>query len=472
MTQRAALMLAKILGDLHATWKPHPGQQLIIRKLFGDLAPVVMSEWGRKGGKTETIEYFLTRGALTRGGGWYYFAPEQKQAKEIVWASGRLQRFVPPQYVAAINNTEMRITLTNGAFIKVDGSDNYEAYRGIEPHGAAYDEFKDFRPEFHPAFSPNFLVYKAPLLICGTPPELDIEHYDAMIAVLKEIGCYFNFPSWVNPHNDRDWLKAEKLSLYRRGEGDVWEREFGAKRVRGGRNSLFPMYDPTRHVKPHDAVMADLLRDKKKLIWQVIADPGNATVFGVLFRAINPFTRHVYRIGEIYETNQSETSTSRIVPRIQALKEALCPGYEAYGIEWEQLYDEAATWFATEALNSFGEMFTPTSKGTRDIDEGLSLLKDQMLHGLTTITDRCINLGKEIENYVRDPKTGRPRKDCADHLIDCDRYGNDFAGIDLSPEKEPEEKDPDDARRFVTPEQDLEDANADDDEAFGVMDDF
>jgi hypothetical protein len=117
-----ALQLAKILSDLHRAWKPHPGQKLIIKKLFGDGAPAVMSEWGRKGGKTETIEYFLTRGGLTRGGGWYYFAPEQKQAKEIVWASGRLQKFVPRHYIAAINNTEMRITLTNGSFIKVDGS--------------------------------------------------------------------------------------------------------------------------------------------------------------------------------------------------------------------------------------------------------------------------------------------------------------------------------------------------------------
>lgn len=462
-------MLAKIIGDLHGQWRPHDGQKAIIRKIFGEGALCVMSEWGRKGGKTETIEYFLTRGALTKGRGWYYFAPEQKQAKEIVWASGRLQRFVPRQYVDSINNTEMRITLTNGSFIKVDGSDNFESYRGIEPGGAAYDEFKDFRPEFHPAFSPNFAVFRAPLLICGTVPETDVEHYDSMRTEMASHGCLFNFPTWVNPHIDRAWLKAEKAALYRRGDGDQWEREYAAKKVRGGRNAIFPMFSAAKHVKPHKAVMEELYRDRKKLLWQCIADPGNATVFGVLFRVINPYTRHVYRIAEIYETNQAETSTSRIVPRARQMRAELFPDAEACGVEWELLYDEAATWFATEALNSFGESWTPTAKGTRDIDQGLSLIKDQMLYGLTTISDRCSNLTKEIQNFIRDPRTGRPRKDCSDHLIDCDRYGNDFAGIDLSPEQEPENLDADSQARFRTPEQDMA-AEGDDD--FGALDDF
>jgi hypothetical protein len=445
----------------------------MLNALFLHCYSLVFGENGRKWGKTEVIAYYLWRRALTVPGGHYYFAPEQKQAKEIIWASDRIQKFGPQEYIdGKPNDTEMRIWFKNGSFIKIDGSDNFSSHRGTEPHTLVYDEFLDFRPEFHTIMDPNRLPHKAPLLIFTTPPNRDIEHYDGMKSSLKLGVDYFNFPSWMNPHVDRGWLKAKKAELYARGEGDVWEREYGAKKVRGGKDSIFPMYSRKTHVKPFKAVMEEIFRDRKRLLWQVICDPGNATCFAVLFRAINPYTRHVYRLAEIYETNQAETSTSRIVPRIRAIREELYPDAEAHGNEWEQLYDEAATWFATEALISFGEVFSPTSKGTRDIDEGLSLLKDQMLYGLTTITDRCINLGKEIENFVRDPKTGKPRKDCQDHLIDCDRYGNDFAGIDLAPEVEPVTPDQDMAPRFKSPQQDLDEAANADDEAWGVLDDF
>lgn len=475
----SALYYAKVIGDLNARWTPHPDQQRILYALFALLEPLVFNESGRKFGKTEIIAYFLWRRALTVPGGHYYFAPEQKQAKEIFWATGRLQEFGPQEYLdGQPNNTEMRMRFTNGSFIKVDGSDNFNAYRGVEPHTAVYDEFRDFRPEFHKAMGPNLGVYKAPLLICSTPPEqMELEHYDAMKVGLTPGKNYFNFPSWANPHMDKEWLEKEKTKLYARGEGDVWEREYGAKRVRGGSNAIFPMFDAptkekplTKHVRPHQEVMDAVLRDKKKLHWQVICDPGNSTVFCVLFRAINPYTRKVYRLAEIYETSQAETSTSKIVPRIQKMREELCPAYEAYGIEWEQYYDEAATWFAVEAENSFDETFTPTTKAMANIDEGLSLLKDQMLHGLTVISDRCKDLIKEYANFLRDPATGKPRKDCADHAIDCDRYGNDLAGIDLRPEQEPPEQDPDDLPRFRTPEQDLDDDRDFDD--FNGLEDF
>lgn len=460
MTQ-AALQLASALHALNSRWQPHPAQQRILNAIFRDRAASVFVECGRKFGKTETIAYFLWRLALLRPGGYYYFAPEQKQAKEIIWAAGRLQAFGPQEFLAGKpNDTEMRIRLINGSFIKVDGSDNFNAYRGIEPHGVAYDEYRDFRPEFHRAFGANLSVYGAPLLLCGTPPEpLELDHYDAM-RDQHELGRdRFVYPSWSNPHISREWLKAEREKLIARGETDVWQREYEAKRVIGGSNAIFPMFSRKKHVKPHQEVMAEVWRDKDRLIWQVICDPGNASTFGVLFRAINPYTRRVYRLAEIYEKDQAETSTSRIVPRIKALRDELCPNWQALGIEWEQLYDEAATWFATEALASFGEHFTPTSKGTKDKDQGLSLMKDQMIYDLTVISDGCVSLIKETEGYIRDKNGKIPKMN--DHLIDCDRYGNDFASCDLTPLDQPKAPDPLSERRAYTIEQDQL-ANSDD----------
>jgi len=182
-----ALALARTIADLNACWEPHFAQQTVLNAIFRDHYPVVFNEWGRKGGKTDLISYFLWRKALTIPGGHYYFAPEQKQAKEIIWVSGRLQAFGPQEYLdGRPNETEMRIWFKNGSFIKVDGSDNFNAHRGTEPHSAVYDEFRDFRPEFHKVMGPNLSVYLAQLLICTTPPEpLELDHYDALLHGLE-----------------------------------------------------------------------------------------------------------------------------------------------------------------------------------------------------------------------------------------------------------------------------------------------
>ena len=420
-----ALQLAQVIADLNAVWTPHDGQHPVIYAAFGLQEPVIFDESGRKKGKSEEIAYFLWRMSLTRRPnlGHYYFAPEQKQAKEIFWAANRIQTFGPGKYIADINNSEMRIRMVNGAFIKIDGSDNYNAYRGLSEVGSAvYDEYRDFRREFHNAFGPNLAVHNAPLLICSTPPEAPegseaAEHYDSMKAGLVPGRSYFSFPSWINPYLSKEWLRNERAKHIARGEYDVWQREYEAKRVMGGNNAIFPMFSRQRHVRPHDELLAEVLRDRTRLEWQVVCDPGNASVFGVLVRAINPYTRKVYVLGEIYEKDQAETSTSRIIPRIKAMRDELCPGWQLHGIEWTQVYDEAATWFMTEAANSFEEFFAPTQKALNDKDQGLSLIKDQMLADLFVVSDRCPNLIKEIKGYIRDKKGKIPKE--SDHLIDC-----------------------------------------------------
>lgn len=448
---------------LNQRWKAHQTQLMVLRKVIRDKAPVVFTECGRKWGKTEIAAYLEWRAASVMPmAGCYYFAPFQTQGKEIVWAPGRLQHFGPRELLDGNpNNTEMRINLINESFIKVDGSDNFERHRGTQPHFAVYDEFKDFRREFHQAMGPNYAVFQAQLAIFGTPPEeLELEHYDALRDQAKAEGCYFNFPTWANPHIDRDWLRRERNLLYARGEGDVWEREYAAKRVHGGSNAIFPMFDPAangRHIKPHQQVMDSLFRDRHKLIWQTIADPGTATVFAVIFRAINPYTKQVWRLDEIYEREQANTSTSRMIPRIRAKQAELFPDAERFGVQWHQIYDEAATWFAAEAQASFNDSWTPSHKlkgdGQSKKEHGLSLIKDQMLTARFIASDRCVHFKKEILGYIR--KDGKIPKE-NDHLIDADRYGNAMEGLDLTFEFEAPPPDRDDMRRFATPEDDFE----------------
>jgi hypothetical protein len=236
-------------------------------------------------------------------------------------------------------------------------------------------------------------------------------------------------PSWENPHISQEWLDNEREKLFARGEEEVWYREYEAKFVIGGRKSIFPMFDRNRHVRPHNSLMAEIRRDAKRLQWSVIADPGSTPKFGVLFVAYNPHSKKIYVLDEIYEGDQYNTSVQKIYPRITFICEQLYPNSSIID-EWVKIYDEAATWFTNEVMNYYGVYFSPTHKHLHKKDAGLSLIKDQLLHDVMCISDRCVNLCTEMENYVSDGKGNLPKS--GDHLIDCLRYGN--AALNITPE--------------------------------------
>lgn len=402
---------------LHQNWKPHPGQVRIGQALFRDQCKDIFVQAGRNFGKTELMIYCLWRWALLNPGSEnYYFSPHMKQTREILWASKRLQNFAPRELVASENNTEMRINLGNGSFIKCDGSDNVDSYRGVKPKGlVVFDEFKDFRPEFYTSFEPNRAAHRAPLLIIGTPPDRECQFLSISGEFERNPNkVFFRAPSSENPHLSREYLDTTKAELEARGELDVWQREYEAMYVPGGVSKIFPMLSRA-HVWGHDRVLSIVERDLKRLEFIAVADPAAATTFGVLFVCINTYKRIVYAVDELYESDQSRMSVGAIGKRIIDKRNEIAPD-----AEWLMVYDEAATWFANEMLDKFGEGFQPTSKASKSKEDGLSLIKDLLLNKKLIISDRCVKLFWEMDNYYKD-KTGKIPK-VNDHLIDCLRY--------------------------------------------------
>lgn len=447
---------AKIITALHEHWDPHDGQVPIGKALFSDLKQVIFVQCGRKFGKTEILVYMLIRWALThKGSTCYYISPFKTQSREILWASKRMQNFIPREFIKDVNNTEMRITLTNDSFIKADGSDNFEAFRGVNPHIVVYDEFKDFRPEFHLAMAPNLATFKAPLVIVGTPPEMEGQ-YTVLAEECKhdENKAFFEAPSWSNPYLDRAWLENEKKTLYARGDGNIWEREYAAKFVTGGPSSVFPMLDKA-HKRPHAEVMAKIARDKKKLQWYCMADPGTTTCFAVLFVCVNNYTKEIICLDEIYETTQQKTSVTSIGRRILEKQNELGDLAE---VEWMEYADEAAAWFMTEMADRYSKYFSPTHKSAVDKETGLSLIKDVLLANKITISDRCVNLFWEMQNYVKDKNGKIPKKN--DHLIDCLRYLISIEGYSILGEYTKPRQLSD--ARFYTPEDDFKETTNED----------
>jgi hypothetical protein len=409
-----------LLQELHKRWTPHPKQVEIGKALFNDGKNSVFVQCGRKFGKTEIATYILWRWAqMYPNSACYYIAPLQTQAKEIIWSDPRLITFGPREWLLdgsqGVNNTEMRLKFKNGSFIKVDGSDNYEKHRGTRPAIIVYEEFKDHRKEFRDVMRPNLAVHQAPEVFIGTPPDDDSPENE-FIRTAEEhkvdpVKYFIHAPTWSNPHIPESWLKMEKQRLYARGEGDVWEREYGANVVKGGSNKIFPMLSRDI-VRPHNEIVRSLAKDLKKHQWFAVTDPAAASVFGSLFIALNPYTQHIYVLDEIYEREQAKMTVRQIGKRVIDTVEALAPRPRC---EWRLIYDEAETWFQNEMQEHFEEALEPTHKALHDKDIGISLLKDVLLAGKITISDKCVHFYWELDNYRKDHTGKIPKKN--DHCI-------------------------------------------------------
>jgi len=373
---------------------------------------------------TEIAAYFLWRiGLLFPGSALYYVCQEAQHGREIIWRNRRLQNFGPQKYVHKTLDNEMVLYWKNGSFIKIVGSENFAAADGLTPHAVAYDEFKSFRPQFHTAMEPNRLVKKAPLLILGTPPETYAPNYFQYIEYAEECRqsptkCWFNFSSYDNPFIDKKLIDQKKEEYIRRGEYDVFEREYMGRLIAGGKKAIFPMLT-SDHVKKHEDIFSEIKRDLKKLDWYVTVDPGNTTCAAVLFTAINPYTKKIYILDEIYETLQLNTSVGSLVPRIMRKFAELHPN-GSFEVDAVKTYDEAAAWFATETMDQFGIHFQQTQKEQNKKENGLSLIKDCLLYKSISISDRCTSLYQEMNMYSLDEAGRIPKKN--DHLIDCLRY--------------------------------------------------
>lgn len=406
----------KTLQDLHNTWKAHEGQSLIIKELAQGRKNLFI-QCGRKFGKSELVIYLLWRKALLEpNSSCYYLAPFMKQAKEIIWASRRIQNFISnfSDYVESTDNTELRIRLKNGSFIKVDGSDNFEAYRGITPDFVVYDEFKDFRSEFHEAMSPNLASKNAPLVIIGTPPKPRARNYKQYINLADEFKadptCFWiKRTSYDNPHISHDWLNKERDKLIARGEEDIWQREYLAEIVGGGRQSLFPMFNRAVHLADQQDLINKIKLDYKKWEFYAIARPSATTCFAALFIALHTQSRKIIILDELYEQDKSLMSSERMVDRINSKCFKLFPK-----MNWLYACTDEAPWFSEETMVRFDQYFTPVkTKG----EEGISLLKDILRHNLVIISNKCQNLIWEMENYVLDEKNRLPKE--FDYAIEC-----------------------------------------------------
>lgn len=465
----------RIEFEMHKFWSPHKGQAPVAYALFRLFKRYVFMQCGRKLGKTDLAIYCMYLFAmLFPNSQIYYIADTMKHAGELVWDNGRLPRFflspkkfpwesqeiyenrrnigreLHAKWIDKVNQSEMRVTFTNGSFIKVDGAENYANADGIEPNFIVYDEFKHHDPRFNEAMEPNLRVKRAPLLIVGTPPEELNTYYEKISNSVKKAsyGFFCKRPSYLNPviyplgEKDEDFQEEIKKYLDR-GEEDVLRRELYAEIVMSGSKAIFPVlelpeYDwdtqkyigYSRHIRPRAEMLAEVQKRPKDWEYYTVFDPGSASCFAVLLLAMHKNDKRVFVLDEIYEKDQRETTSRKIVERAREKWRAI----RAYESDWGLHYDNAAKWFENEVWDIYPELtLEPCEKdiGTRGEDRKdvkLSMIKDMLIFNKLTVAKECIWTIWEMVNYRKDEKGKIPKGN--DHLIDCLRYGLNAMGYD------------------------------------------
>jgi hypothetical protein len=454
---------SQVLIDLES-FVPHAGQIPIGKAIFYDGKKRIFIECGRKFGKTEMIIYILYRWCMLYPNSWcYYIAPYQNQINDLVWANGRMPYFLSEKlrikYGVKINNSEYRIEFRNGSFIKCDGSDNYEKGRGYSATGVSfYDEFKDQHPKFHDGFEANLAITDAPLVFVGTPPNESEDSYERWCSIADEVrdsetGFHICRPSMTNPHVSKEYFERKYNELKKKGELWKWEQEYMAQRVNAGSNTIFPMLDKEKHVRPYKDVLIEILNHHEDYEFFISFDPGTATVFGVLLGAIHRYSKKVHWLDEIYADNFATNSAGIVVAKARQKMFEIMPE----GERWHGVYDYAATWFLNEYQTNYeieGLFLHPCEKDLKNKENKLSLIKDMILGGFWEATDRCVKLWWEMTKYSTDEHGRIPKKN--DHLIDNSRYILNAMRYDKIPQDRPKtEAEIVGDRRKITIEDDL-----------------
>lgn len=446
------LELSEIIEGLHRKWTPHEGQLPFGSALFYQGYKNIFGECGRNLGKTDIASYCTWRWAMQYPGSEnYIFEPFQNQAREILWASNRIQTFGPEEWIQDINKTEMRITFNNGSFVKLDGADNEDARRGIKPKGLIiYDEFKDHKKSFVDAMEPNRASHDAPALFLGTPPEFHNHFVDfAEYAKANPLEWkYIQAPSSLNPHLSRKWLENKKKMMIAMGDEEGWLREYEATFVKGGKRHIFPQF-LKYSLKP----LQDLL-PKDINHWQmcITFDPGTSTTFAVLFTLYNPYSKKIIIVDEIYEQTMSEMTVQKIYGKAQKKVDI----WKRMGVkEFQFVYDEAATWFKNEISELCSWYMEPSKKAQNDKNSGISLIRDMFANNSIDVAKECLKYIWEMENYIKDDEGRIPKIN--DHLIDCHRYTLAALGYEFTDTKYIAPPDPDTQRRAYRIEDDFND---------------
>ena len=413
-------------------YKLHPKQQIIYDEIFLNNRKRVLVVAGCSFGKS------AVEGAVAMGMGCFpnkssfIIGPTRKQQKEVMW-EGRdsIKELVPMSFGAKFMESESRIEFPEwGSFIKIDGSENYDAFRGVAGDLWLFDEAQmcDFR--FYDAIYPRLSKRNGALVVVGTMVR-DLNNRFMQLwreAQSDPDWLVIHAPSADNPsENVQEFLKKEKDKYLKRGDHATWALEFDCVYMPGGKDAVYPQYDPKKHNRPRDWFTPRVDRELSNIDFFTCFDPGSTSVFAVLLCAINRDTAEIYVLDEVYEKNKNMTTPRTIWSITSLLEKKWFRGKTPV-----RIFDEAAAWFGIQMGSELNIGLVPAQKNSRDKMDDIGLIKDAIAASKFFVNmDDCPRFIEEMLSYETD-ENGRP-KEKNDHQMDNCRYIVRVGGYTMNP---------------------------------------
>jgi hypothetical protein len=127
-------------------YEPRPSYQLPVWQAYERGCRRFVCVWHRRAGKDVSLLNLAIRASQERPGVYWHVFPELKRARKVLWQGrnreGRpfLEHF-PPEFVAAKNEAEMTIRLTNNSIWQLIGMNDIDANIGANPCWITFSEY-------------------------------------------------------------------------------------------------------------------------------------------------------------------------------------------------------------------------------------------------------------------------------------------------------------------------------------------
>jgi hypothetical protein len=213
---------------------------------------------GRRFGKTYLAIAEMIRAARQPNRMIWYVGPNDHQSKRIVW--DRLKALTRSHWLKRPRETRMRIDLTSGSTIIVNGAFNPDSLRGDGLDLIVLDEYASLKPEtWSEVLRPALADRKGYALFSGTPNGRDHFFDLAEYAKTDPNWQVFQFTTAQGGLVD----PAELQSAARELDPNSYRQEFGAEFVALERNRVYYTFNPADHLRPVT------FEPRRPLIWSI-----------------------------------------------------------------------------------------------------------------------------------------------------------------------------------------------------------
>lgn len=338
---------------------------------------------GRRAGKTvvSAVKMLDFAGNNQKSIVWYV-APTYRQAKSIMWEI--LKEIIPQWQIASINETELKIVLTNGSQIHLKGGDNPDSLRGVRIDFLICDEvaFFSYWEESWKVIRPTLSDSQASAWFISTPNGFNHFKDLADRCVNDKDWKYFHFTTYDNPHIKVEEIESAKLEM----DEDSFAQEYMAefKKMSG---LIYKIFNRDTH-------MVDVPFHKFDTNWTFtrVIDFGFGHKTALGYFAINSTGTEIYMYDGLYQSGLVPQDIAIAVKIKDAGRNIINPVADNQEM-------------IVEAIKREGVVFNMVQKGPKSVEQGIpkvaELLKIRQDTGKPTLmfNKNLTWVADEFESY-------------------------------------------------------------------------